>query len=141
MELAQSAPTDTRSIASRGDPMFQRTNSRLLSDHDLPNPNPKYAPFKNMAILTWLDNTGEIVTTYGCRRTFAQFPTKAGLFHYVGRVINGKTGKRKDKTNNKNAIASVQKQLDDLTAEVELWKKRARKAERALESFRKLLQS
>ena len=94
-----------------------------------------------MALLTWLDDDGQIVTTYGCRRTYAQFPNRQALMHYVGRVINGKTGKRKAKTNNKNAIASVQKQIDDLTAEVELWKKRARKAERALEVFRNLLKS
>lgn len=121
--------------------MFQRTNSRLLTDHDLPNPNPNYAPSKNMAVLTWLDDSGEIVTTYGCRRTFAQFPNRQALFHYIGRTFNGKDGKHRKRTKNKNAnaIASVQQQIDDLTAEVELWKKRARKAERALDSFRSLL--
>ena len=125
--------------------MFQRTNSRLLVEKDLPNPNPKAGNYKHMAILTWLDENGELITTYGCRRTFAQFPTRQALFHYIGREINGKDGKHRKRTKiknakaNANAIANVQKQLDDLTAEVELWKRRARKAERALDSFRSLL--
>lgn len=97
-----------------------------------------------MAILTWLDDNGDITTTYGCRRTYAQFPTKQALYHYIGREINGKDGKHRKgtkKSRNANAIVSVQKQIDDLKAEVELWKRRARKSERDLQKFRNLLKS
>jgi hypothetical protein len=120
--------------------MFQRTNARLLTEHDLPNPNPKASPYKNMAVLTWLDDDGTITTTYGCRRTYAQFTQKQALFHYVGRVINGKTGKHSKRTKKQfNALESIQREIDGLKAEVEAWKKRARKAERDLDKFRALL--
>lgn len=121
--------------------MFQRTNSRLLTEQDLPSPNPKASPIKSMAVLTWLDNDGTITTTYGCRRTFAQFPVKSALFHYVGRVINGKSGKHAKQLTKKqvSALESVQREIDELKSEVEAWKKRARKAERDLDKFRALL--
>lgn len=121
--------------------MFQRTNARLLTEQALPNPNPKYAPYKNMAVLTWLDNDGTITTTYGCRRSFAQFSTRAGLFHYIGRTFNGKTGKHTKQLKKKqlSALESVQREIDELKEEVEAWKKRARKAERDLDKFRALL--
>ena len=120
--------------------MFQRTNARLLTEQLLPNPNPNYSPYKNMSVLTWLDPDGSIVTTYGCRRSFAQFSTRSALFHYVGRTFNGKTGKHVKRTKAKvNALEAVQNEIESLKSEVEAWKKRARKAERDLAKFRALL--
>lgn len=123
--------------------MFQRTNARLLTEHDLPSPNPKASAIKTMAVLTWLNDDGTITTTYGCRRTYAQFPVKSALFHYIGRTFNGKDGKHRKQLKKKqiNALESVQREIDSLKEEVELWKKRARKAERDLETFRNILKS
>ncbi len=132
-------------ISSRGkEPVFTRNNSRLLRDEDLPSPNPKGSPFRNMAVLTWLDDDGTIVKAYGCRRTFAQFDTAQSLFRHIGRTFNGNDGKHKAKVSNKpkvNPIEAIQQEIDSLQAEVEMWKARARKAERAMDTFRKMFQN
>lgn len=120
--------------------MFQRTNSRLILDRDLPNPNPKInAPFKNMAELTWLDNDGSTHVTYGCRRSFAQFPNKSALFHYVGKTFNGNSSKRKAKA--MTPFEKIERELNALKEELASEKQARRKAERALEAFRALLKS
>ena len=123
--------------------MFTKTNSRLLRDEDLPSPNPKGSPFKNMALLTWLNEDGTISTTYGCRRTFAQFDSAQSLFRHIGRVFNGNDGKHKSKAPKPktNPLEAVQQEIDSLKAEVEMWKARARKSERAMETFRKMFQN
>jgi len=123
--------------------VFTRNNSRLLRDEDLPSPNPKGSPFRNMAVLTWLNEDGTISTTYGCRRTFAQFESAQSLFRHIGRVFNGKDGKHKPKvaTPKVSPIEAIQQEIDSLKAEVEMWKARARKAERAMETFRKMFQN
>ena len=125
------------------EPVFTKTNSRLLRDEDLPSPNPKGSPFRNMAVLTWLNEDGTISTTYGCRRTFAQFDTAQSLFRHIGRTFNGKDGKHKPKvaTPKVSPIEAIQQEIDSLKSEVEMWKARARKAERAMETFRKMFQN
>jgi hypothetical protein len=96
-----------------------------------------------MAVLTWLDDNGTISTTYGCRRTFAQFDTAQSLFRHIGRTFNGKDGKHKPKvaTPKVSPIEAIQQEITSLQAEVEMWKARARKAERAMETFRKMFQN
>lgn len=129
--------------------LFERTGATLISDTDMPNPNPKGSPFKKMAVLTWRESDGSTTITYGCRQTGAQFPTRQGLYHYVGRVINGRSGKPKKKkakvsrTRTINSLVSkaIEKELESLVNEVEVWKSRAREAEAQLARVRAFLKS
>lgn len=126
--------------------MFQRTNSRLILEVDLPNPNPKIAtPFKNMAVLTWLDNDGSTHITYGCRRSFAQFDNRQALFFYVSRTFNNPNPKHKKHRKNTSSIEKIEREIAKLKEELEAQKARARKAERTLadyqKKFRALLES
>jgi len=120
--------------------MFQRTGATLIKDENAPNFNPKAPPFPHFAKLTWLEADGSIITTYGCRKSFAQFTTFQGLAHYYGRKYNGKTGKRqavKPKPTPADLFSDVLKQYYE---ELEHWKTRARVAELQLGNLRKALQ-
>ena len=132
--------------------MFQRTGATLLIERDCPNPNPRVRPFKQMAELTWLESDGSTIVTYGCRRTFAQFPNRTALLKYVGKTFNGKDGtwKRRKKTTNRatrtmrsNAdrefAEGVARIITEQSRELAEWKERARKAEAKLATLLKAI--
>lgn len=147
--------------------MFVRTGATLLAERDCPNPNPKGSPYKNMAELTWRNSDGSITISYGCRRTFAQFPNKPALFKYIGKTFNGKGSglpysvkkRRPAKRTHATSRVMAHKQvnltgnpdidflngigeiINGYSRELAEWKARARKAEAQLETLRKALRS
>jgi hypothetical protein len=129
-----------------GDNMqFTRKNAILCERDVVPNPMVKGQFFTNMVQLTWLEENNNILVSFGCLQCGEQTLSRPQMSIHVGthnpaNANKPKTrGKYKTKTAKKaDAVTTVSKMIDDLTAERDLYKAQARKYQKQLQALRDL---
>jgi hypothetical protein len=123
---------------------FTRKNAILCERNVVPNPMRVGTFFNNMVELTWLEESNDILVSYGCLTCGEQTLSRPQMSIHVGthNPANAKPktrGKYKTKTAKKaDAVTTVSKMIDDLTAERDLYKAQARKHARQLQALRDL---
>ena len=128
-----------------GDNMqFIRKNAILCERNTVPNPMRTGTYFNNMVELTWLEENNNVLTTFGCLICGEQQFSRPQMSIHVGthNPDNAKPktrGKYKTKTAKKaDAVTTVSKMIDDLTAERDLYKAQARRYQKQLQALRDL---
>jgi transcription elongation factor Elf1 len=94
-----------------------------------------------MVELTWLEENNNVLTTFGCLICGDQTLSRPQMSIHVGghNPANNKPAKRKytKRGNTKvEAVNTVSKMIDDLTAERDHYKQLARKYQRQLQALR-----
>jgi hypothetical protein len=123
---------------------FTRKNAILCERNAVPNPMRTGTFFNNMVELTWLEESNDILTSYGCLYCGEQTLSRPQMSIHVGthNPDNAKPklrGKYKTKSAKKaDAVTTVSKMIEDLTAERDLYKAQARKYARQLQALRDL---
>jgi len=128
-----------------GDNMqYTRKNAILCQSDTVPNPMRTGTFFSNMVQLTWLEEDNNILVSYGCLQCGEQTLSRPQMSIHVGthNPDNNKPkirGKYKTKSAKKaDAVTTVSKMIDDLTAERDLYKAQARKYQKQLQALRDL---
>jgi len=128
-----------------GDNMqFTRKNAILCQRDTVPNPMRTGTFFSNMVQLTWLEEDNNILVSFGCLQCGEQTLSRPQMSIHVGthNPDNAKPkvrGKYKTKSAKKaDAVTTVSKMIDDLTAERDLYKAQARKYQKQLQALRDL---
>jgi protein-arginine kinase activator protein McsA len=120
--------------------MFNRDGAVMLKQEKVALPHGK-GYFKNVVLLTWLNDDMSTISLFGCVQCGYQDPQRSRVGIHVGVVHNGKKGVQKgQKRTPKPAISQVQSMLSELEAERDMWKAKARKYERQLRALRNALQ-
>jgi hypothetical protein len=100
--------------------------------------------FSNMVQLTWLEEDNNVLVSFGCLQCGEQTLSRPQMSIHVGthNPDNAKPktrGKYKTKSAKKaDAVTTVSKMIDDLTAERDLYKAQARKYQKQLQALRDL---
>jgi len=130
-----------------GDNMqFTRKSAILCERTTVPNPMRVGHFFTNMVELTWLEENNNILTTFGCLICGEQTLSRPQMSIHVGghnpanaNKVGKPRGKYKTKSAKKaDAVTTVSKMIDDLTAERDMYKAQARKYARQLQALRDL---
>ena len=128
-----------------GDNMFSRDNAVLLKSEPAPLPN-GHGTYKNIVVLTWLNDDMTTTTMFGCIQCGYQDIHKPKLAVHVGVAHNGKLGQmgrrgkpNKNSNSTQNSMAKIEAIIANLEAERDLWKGKARKYERQLKALQNAL--
>jgi hypothetical protein len=128
-----------------GDNMqFTRKNAILCERNTVPNPMRVGTFFSNMVQLTWLEESNDILVSYGCLQCGEQTLSRPQMSIHVGthNPDNAKPktrGKYKTKkAKQENAVGTVDKMIADLIAERDNYKAQARKYQKQLQALRDL---
>lgn len=125
---------------------FTRKNAILCERNAVPNPMRTGTFFNNMVELTWLEESNDILVSYGCLFCGEQTLSRPQMSIHVGthnpdnaNKVSKPRGKYKTKTAKKaDAVTTVSKMIDDLTAERDLYKAQARRYQKQLQALRDL---
>ena len=123
---------------------FTRKNAILCQRDTVPNPMRTGTFFSNMVQLTWLEEDNNVLVSFGCLQCGEQTLSRPQMSIHVGthNPDNAKPktrGKYKTKSAKKaDAVTTVSKMIDDLTAERDLYKAQARKYQKQLQALRDL---
>jgi len=127
-----------------GDNMqFTRKNALLCERNVVPNPMRTGTFFNNMVELTWLEESNDILVSYGCLVCGDQTLSRPQMSIHVGThnpsnkpKVRGKYKTKKAKQ--ENAVGTVEKMIADLIAERDNYKAQARKYQKQLQALRDL---
>jgi hypothetical protein len=123
---------------------FTRKNAILCERNTVPNPMRAGTFFNNMVELTWLEESNNILVSYGCLTCGEQTLSRPQMSIHVGthNPANAKPktrGKYKTKkAKQEGAIGTVDKMIADLIAERDNYKAQARKYQKQLQALRDL---
>lgn len=123
---------------------FTRKNAILCERNTVPNPMRAGTYFNNMVELTWLEESNNVLTTFGCLICGEQQFSRPQMSIHVGthNPSNNKPktrGKYKTKkSKQEGAVGTVEKMIADLTAERDLYKAQARRYQKQLQALRDL---
>jgi hypothetical protein len=130
-----------------GDKMqFTRKNALLCERNTVPNPMRTGTFFNNMVELTWLEESNDILVSYGCLICGEQALSRPQMSIHVGthnpanaNKVSKPRGKYKTKkAKQDNAVGTVDKMIADLIAERDNYKAQARKYQKQLQALRDL---
>ena len=130
-----------------GDKMqFTRKNAILCERNVVPNPMRVGTFFNNMVELTWLEESNDILVSYGCLTCGEQTLSRPQMSIHVGthnpanaNKVSKPRGKYKTKkAKQDNAVGTVDKMIADLIADRDNYKAQARKYQKQLQALRDL---
>jgi hypothetical protein len=131
-------------VQQGGDNMqFTRKNAILCERNVVPNPMRTGTFFNNMVELTWLEESNDILVSYGCLVCGDQTLSRPQMSIHVGthntKPVTKPRGKYKTKkAKQENAVGTVDKMIADLIAERDNYKAQARKYQKQLQALRDL---